>query len=87
MAFRGTFSTDSAAAITAAVPEPASWVMLILGFFNIGAGLRGRRHRPFGRPVLICVTNWRPVDCQFLCVAQKGLRFPPRSVCQAGWAE
>ena len=32
-----------------AVPEPASWVMMILGFGAIGAMLRSRRSRPVSR--------------------------------------
>ena len=31
------------AAVTAGVPEPATWLMMILGFGMIGAGLRSRR--------------------------------------------
>ncbi|MDB5575136.1 MAG: hypothetical protein JWR80_312 [Bradyrhizobium sp.] len=41
----GAFSTDPAATVTAAVPEPATWLMMILGFCGIGLGLRGRRNR------------------------------------------
>ena len=32
--------------ITAALPEPATWAMMIVGFGMIGAGLRYRRRRP-----------------------------------------
>ncbi|MGH6992790.1 MAG: PEPxxWA-CTERM sorting domain-containing protein, partial [Caulobacteraceae bacterium] len=35
--------------VSPAVPEPASWAMLTLGFFGAGAALRGRRK---GRAVL-----------------------------------
>jgi hypothetical protein len=31
--------------LTTAVPEPATWAMLILGFFGVGVGLRSRRAR------------------------------------------
>jgi hypothetical protein len=31
-------------AITASVPEPASWAMMIIGFGGIGAAMRRRRH-------------------------------------------
>lgn len=37
--------TGMAAAVIGAVPEPASWLMLITGFGMIGAGLRSRRRR------------------------------------------
>ena len=26
-----------------AVPEPATWAMMLMGFFGLGAALRGRR--------------------------------------------
>lgn len=44
--FRSTgtaFELDSIGAITGAVPEPATWAMLILGFGAVGIGLRRRR--------------------------------------------
>lgn len=29
-----------------ALPEPATWAMLLLGFFGVGAAVRGRRREP-----------------------------------------
>lgn len=37
------FELDSIGAMTGAVPEPATWAMLILGFAAVGIGLRQRR--------------------------------------------
>lgn len=36
--------TLSSVGVTAAIPEPASWSMMIVGFGAIGAGMRHRRH-------------------------------------------
>lgn len=40
----GQFASDPAAFVNGAVPEPATWAMMLLGLLGIGAGLRGRRH-------------------------------------------
>ena len=37
------FVTATSAAVTAAVPEPATWAMMIAGFGAVGLALRGRR--------------------------------------------
>lgn len=42
---RGTFSVDPLPTVTAAVREPATWMMLLFGFLGIGIGLRGRNKR------------------------------------------
>ncbi len=42
----GTFAFDDDVSVTVtAVPEPASWAMMIAGFGLVGAGLRSRRTR------------------------------------------
>lgn len=41
----GSFSADPSPNITASVPEPATWVMMLAGFGMIGFGLRNRRRQ------------------------------------------
>jgi PEP-CTERM motif-containing protein len=45
------FNNGAVAVAAAAVPEPASWAMLIVGFGGAGALLRAKRRRPAGAPV------------------------------------
>ena len=33
-------------AVTAGVPEPATWALMLVGFGGLGAALRSRRSRP-----------------------------------------
>jgi len=40
----GQFASDPAALVNGAVPEPATWAMMLLGLLGIGLGLRGRRN-------------------------------------------
>jgi len=39
------FDTDSF--LSAPIPEPATWAMMIIGFAGVGAALRARREQPF----------------------------------------
>jgi hypothetical protein len=39
----GQFASDPAALVNGAVPEPATWAMMLLGMLGIGLSLRGRR--------------------------------------------
>ena len=41
----GSFSADPSPSITATVPEPATWVMMLAGFGMIGFSLRSRRRQ------------------------------------------
>jgi len=41
----GEFSGIDAASVTAAVPEPSTWAMMILGFVGLGFPIAGRTSR------------------------------------------
>ena len=47
----GTRSVNFASSATSAVPEPATWAMMLMGFGMVGAGLRSRRNGKVTTPV------------------------------------
>lgn len=48
----GTFEIDAVNPVVAAVPEPATWAMMILGLGGVGAAMRRARARRLERPRL-----------------------------------
>ena len=49
----GDSATLAVNSVSAAVPEPATWLMLLFGFAAIGATMRTRQARPHGAPQLL----------------------------------
>jgi hypothetical protein len=43
--YRDAFVSGSFSSVEAAVPEPATWAMMLIGFGFVGGAMRSRRHR------------------------------------------